>query len=571
MSNAEATPSAKELLQERSRETLVEGLLGVLASMDTEQSAQFVADLLLALGADRDHLAQRLTKLLSTQFGSQSEKATAAQVELFAKVLQDADSPTTDDGDSSNTPVSELIEQTQADIKAEAAALREKRKAERAKAKAEAKARRGDAAPATWPDHLPVHEHYQPVPDDLACCDDCGQDRKVLRYETSWRIEYLTSAEVHVEHAPVLACPSHHGGPVSLPVTPKPVDSGRMGFSLAARILWLRATHNLPVRRIVEMLQADGVPVTESMVHTLLTTTGERTQPVVEAIQAEVQQSKLVNIDDTFTDVYEGKGSGKRKRRRARVWLALGDEVFAYYFATKTWSADEAEKALGSITGVLQGDGYKGFPGYAATHGIKLAGCMAHLRRKFHGALKASDSRAGLPMALIDGMYKVEELAKLRALDADGILALRQERSLPMMSQLLRWARDIQDSIVTGSPLGEAYTYLLNQFGPLQVFLSDGNVSIDNNAAERGLRRHTIGRKLWLFFRDQTKLEHLANILSVVTTARLHGADELAYLTWLLERLATRQWSAIAARQLLPAAWLAMQEKAEKNLGAQTG
>ena len=86
-------------------------------------------------------------------------------------------------------------------------------------------------------------------------------------------------------------------------------------------------------------------------------------------------------------------------------------------------------------------------------------------------------------------------------------------------------------------------------------------MSIDNNAAERGLRRHTIGRKLWLFFRGQTKLEHLARLMSVVTTARLHGADELAYLRWVLEQLAHREWSAASARQLLPSAWLAMREQ----------
>jgi hypothetical protein len=49
--------------------------------------------------------------------------------------------------------------------------------------------------------------------------------------------------------------------------------------------------------------------------------------------------------------------------------------------------------------------------------------------------------------------------------------------------------------------------------------------------------------------------------MSVVSTARLHGVDELAYLTWVLEQVARRTWSAQAATKLLPGAWAAMQEK----------
>jgi len=69
------------------------------------------------------------------------------------------------------------------------------------------------------------------------------------------------------------------------------------------------------------------------------------------------------------------------------------------------WSIGAAIKHLGAITGVLQGDGYRGYPGYAKKNGLALAGCMAHLRRKLLVALKAKAPRAALPVALIQGMY----------------------------------------------------------------------------------------------------------------------------------------------------------------------
>ena len=573
----EPSKVAIQLIKERSRDTLVEGLGTALTDLDHDEAVSFLADLILAMGADRDYLKARLVALLATKFGRRSEKSSAEQLNLFAEALRivegdaSSSSDSTDESAGEPTPdpaavAAELIEQTKTEMTALAAERRAQRKAAREAQRAARQLEKDDKTgkPVPWPTHLPIQENTLELPEDKRICDDCGKERNIIGYETSWRLEHTTKTEVVVIHIPVAACPSHHGGPVTLPVPPKPVDGGRLGFSLAARLLWLRTTHSLPVRRITEMLGADKVPVSESIIHTLICTTGERAKPLVEAIQAEVQQATLVNLDDTPTDVHEGHR--KRKRRTARVWLALGDERFAYFFATKTWKAKEAEEALGIITGVLQGDGYKGFPKYTRRHDLVLAGCMAHLRRKVQVSFKARDPRATLPMALIQGLYSVEKLARMQELDADGRLTLRQERSVPIMKALIVWAKKVEPTIETSSPLGKAWTYLSNQLEPLQAYLSNGNISIDNNAAERGLRRHTIGRKLWLFFRGQAKLEHITRIMSIVTTARLHGVNELAYLTWVLEQLARRTWSPVAARELLPAAWLAMQEQQAKEI-----
>jgi len=578
MSGTEPSKVAIQLIKERSRDALVEGLDTTLTGMKHDEAVAFLADLILAMGADRDHLKARLASLLATKFGRSSEKSSTDQLDLFAEALRivEGDTPSdepSDEGTDEPEPdptvaAAQLIEQTNAEVSALVAQQRQQRKAEReARRAARELARAQGEGDATWPTHLPIRQVYLELPEAQRICGDtdCELERKILRHETSWRLEYTTTTEVVVTYLPVAACPSHHGGPVTVPVPPKPVDKGRIGFSLAAQLLWLRITHNLPVRRIAEMMQAEGVPVTEQMIHTLICTTGERAKPLAAAILGEVQRATLVNLDDTPTDVHEGHR--KRKRRKARVWIALGDELFAYYFATKTWKAKEAEDALGTITGTLQGDGYKGFPKYAQRHDLTLAGCMAHLRRKLRKAVEAHDPRATLALALVNGMYRVEELARLQGLDAEGRLALRQERSAPIMKALIAWAEDVQPTIETGSPMGKAWTYLSNQLEPLQAYLSDGHVSIDNNAAERGLRRHTIGRKLWLFFRGQAKLEHVARLMSIATTARLHGVDELAYLTWVLEQLARRTWSDDAASQLLPDAWLALQNKPVEKVG----
>ena len=579
MPAAQSTQATVELLQERSRDALIQRLAAAVDGLEHDELLSFVADLILTLGADRDQLKERLIRLVTSRYGHSSEKSSAEQLQLFDRILRavqgsedtenaegdESSSPDEESGPSPSEAAAAVIAQTNADIEAAKAERRQRQKEEREARRRARELERSDGSESVpWPEHLPVEHVYVDVPEGLA-----SGEHEVIRHETSWRLEYETKIKVVVTHIPVLARRDHVGAAISLPVPPKPVDKGRLGFSLAARILWLRTVHNLPVRRIEEMLNAEGAPVSESVIHTLITTTGERMKPLVEALRRRVQAADLVNLDDTWTDVHEGHR--KRKRRRARVWLALGDEKFAFFFATKSWKVEEAEEALGPIRGVLQGDGYRGFPRYADKHDVDLAGCMAHLRRKLRVAMNARDPRATEAMALVQGLYRVEELARLRLLDADQRLALRQERSVPIMRALVHWAEVVQPTIVKGSPLGKAWTYFSNQHDKLQVFLTNGTVSIDNNAAERGLRRVTIGRKLWLFFRGQAKLEHVTRLMSVVVTARLHGANELAYLTWVLEELARREWSPDAATRLLPDAWLAMQQEEAQEIGAGEG
>jgi transposase len=585
MSAAPASTVAIELLKERSRDALVERLGTVLQEMSSDQAVAFLADLLLTMGADRDYLKQRLIDLTASRFGRSSEQSSADQLQLFAAALRQAcgqsrpepePKPEAEtEAETEAKPVTpsaaELIAQTNQEIETEKAAQKA-RAAQARNARREAMrldAEKNGGEQANWPAHLPHEEVTHPVPPEHCTCPDCGQRREIIGYNKSWRLEIRTQSVVVVELTPIVACKSHHGAPQSAPVSPKPVDKGHLGFSAASRLLFLRLTHNLPVARIAEMMQADGVPVSEDMIHTLIRVSGERAKPLVEAIQKQIQKARLVNIDDTHTDVHEGEK--ERVRRRARVWLALGDEKFAYFFATRSWRASEAQQALGPLSGVLQGDGYAGFPRLAAAQGNTLAGCMSHLRRKLRKAVLAHDPRATLALALVNGMYRVDELAKRRGLGPDDLLRLRQERSVPMMAALLQWARDVAPTIETKGPLGQAWTYLKNQQEPLQVFLTDPTVTIDNNAAERGLRRITIGRKLWLFFRDQDKLEHVARLMSLVTTARLHGVNELAYLQWVLEQLARREWSADAATALLPDAWKAMREQQGQDLGTTNG
>jgi hypothetical protein len=78
----------------------------------------------------------------------------------------------------------------------------------------------------------------------------------------------------------------------------------------------------------------------------------------------------------------------------------------------------------------------------------------------------------------------------------------------------------------------------LSRWRSLCRFLGDGNIEIDNNAAERAIRPIALGRKNWLFTGSDKGGERAAAILSLIETAKLNGRDPEAYLREALTRIA---------------------------------
>jgi hypothetical protein len=92
----------------------------------------------------------------------------------------------------------------------------------------------------------------------------------------------------------------------------------------------------------------------------------------------------------------------------------------------------------------------------------------------------------------------------------------------------------------------KAIDYSLSNWRALTHYLVDGDVPIDNNAAENAIRPLAIGRKNWLFVGSQQAGERAAVMLSLIESAKLNGHDPWAYLKDVFERLPTlknRAWT----------------------------
>jgi glutathione S-transferase len=95
---------------------------------------------------------------------------------------------------------------------------------------------------------------------------------------------------------------------------------------------------------------------------------------------------------------------------------------------------------------------------------------------------------------LIARVYGVEARAKKLSLSSEQMFGLRQRISARVMGKLHRYLLELQPEVLPKSPAGAAVRYALNQWEALTRFLKDGELEIDNGAAERANRDIAIGR-----------------------------------------------------------------------------
>ena len=79
--------------------------------------------------------------------------------------------------------------------------------------------------------------------------------------------------------------------------------------------------------------------------------------------------------------------------------------------------------------------------------------------------------------------------------------------------------------------------YALGQWPKLTVFLTHGEVPLDNNRCENAIRPFVVGRKGWLFSDTVKGAVASANLYSLVETAKANGIEPHAYLSHLFSEL----------------------------------
>jgi hypothetical protein len=266
--------------------------------------------------------------------------------------------------------------------------------------------------------------------------------------------------------------------------------------------------------------------------------------------------SGVINTDDTpVTLLTPGKDKGSRQ---ARFWIYRSSQSGALYDAfafTDSRSRAGPDDFLKEFRGTICGDCYSGYVNIEqVTAGrISFSACNAHARRYVFNAREQDPELSSKALAVYRALYDIEERGS--RLDPTARLLLRRRESVPLMRRLeLLLESPSAQRLLPKSKLAAAVGYLRNNWEAFKRFLSDGRLPIDNNDAERNLRRIAVGRKNWMFVGSRDGGDRTAVILTVIASAHRHDLDVWVYLRDILKRLAAGETDLDA---LLPDVWKA--------------
>ena len=406
------------------------------------------------------------------------------------------------------------------------------------------------------PDHLPRIEIEHDLADDEKPCPCCGEVRHRIGQEVSEQLEYLPSSFKvlrHVRHT--YACKRCETTAIDPHIAtavrpPQPIDKGLAGPGLLAYVITSKLGDHLPLYRLEQIFERQDVSIARSTMCAWLQAAAELVGPLVLLMADRVRRSRVIHTDETVVPV-QAPGTGRC--RKGRIWTYIGDPLNPYIVYDYTPDRTRAGPSswLADYQGYLQADAYGGFDGIYQKGDVTEVACWAHARRKFFDA-KATDSKRSAQMLVLVGeLYDVERQAK--ALDESARLDLRQRASVPVLERIKAWLDAEGQVVLPRGPMAGAIGYALNQWDALSIYATRGFLAIDNNAAERALKRVAIGRKNWLFAGNDRAGQTAAMLYTLIASAERHGIDPQRYLTSMLAKIATTPVGELD--QFLPDVW----------------
>jgi transposase len=334
------------------------------------------------------------------------------------------------------------------------------------------------------------------------------------------------------------------------------IPGGSFGFGIAAEVLFNKFDLHIPLYRQQDPFAQLGWAPSRSTLGQIIGHSARLLRPLAMLLKRRILASDVVNTDDTpVTLLTPGEAKGSRQ---ARFWIYRSRQAGAWYdtFAfTDNRSRAGPDEFLQDFQGTICGDCYSGYVNIEDVTGgrIVFSACNAHARRYVFNAREQHPELSSQILAIYRALYDIEERGS--RLDATSRLLLRRRESVPLMRRLaLLLESPSARGLLPKSKLAAAIGYLRNNWEALTRFLSDGRLPIDNNDAERDLRRIAVGRKNWLFVGSREGGDRAAVILTVIASAHRHDLDVWAYLRDVLQRLAQGEDD---LEQLLPDVWKA--------------
>ena len=404
---------------------------------------------------------------------------------------------------------------------------------------------------------LPTEQIIHELPEHERICLECGNDIHACGHEVLRReIEVIPAQVKAVEHVQtVYSCRTCEQSAVDNPVpmvkskVPAPVipGSGVASPSLLSYIICNKYVLALPLYRQEQEFERLGLTISrQTMANWIIYVAAHWLKPIFELLRTELLLNDILHADETTVQVI--KEDGRTAKQESYMWLyrtatdVSRPAVLFEYQPTR--SSSHPIRFLADYKGYLHVDGYQGYKKLEAP-GVTIVECWAHMRRKFHDALKAlekadrANSPANVGYEFCNRLFELERKYNEDGLTPEQRHGRRVLESRPIALEFFEWAmsQSAKSTTLAKSAFGKAVGYAVNQQKWLMNIYLDGRLAISNNLAETSIRPFAIGRNNWLFSYSANGAASSAIVYSIVETAKANDLVPFLYFKYLLENL----------------------------------
>ena len=360
-------------------------------------------------------------------------------------------------------------------------------------AKGYGRKRREGLATEEIPHDLPVEEQRCPFCGAVFLVFPGTEDSE----EIHWEVRLVRRVHKRTRYQPTCDCPGVPGIVIA-PVPPKLIPKGMFSRGFWVHLLLEKYLFQRPLYRIRQVLELEGLSVSQGTLTGGLQRIGVLLQPLYTRILERSRAAKHWQMDETRWLVFverEGKAG-----HQWWLWVVVTEDTCSYLLDPSR-SSEVPRNHLGEqAEGILNVDRYSAYKKVAELlkGKLRLAFCWGHVRRDY---VRIRDTRQKLRpwaegwVSRINDLFRQND-RRLQVCKSDpeafGVEDRELRRQLACMAQLRD--KELADENLH-KVKRKALTSLREHWDGLYLFVDHPEIPMDNNESERRLRNPVVGRK----------------------------------------------------------------------------
>jgi len=322
---------------------------------------------------------------------------------------------------------------------------------------------------------------------------------------------------------------------------PPNVGTDKYDTTAVAMIALLKYGTGVPFNRMERLEGQMGLPLPAATQWELMEPAAGSLEPILNELIRQAAQGSVVHNDDTSMRILKlvrSTDDGRTGTFTSGIVSIWREWRIALYFTG--WKhagenlADVLKQRAAELNAPIQMcDALSRNTPKLTGVEILLANCLVHGRRQFVDVAANFPEECRYVLETLGAVYGFDAEAKQNSLTLEERLEFHQTNSAPLLDELHKWmaAQFAEHRTEPNSGLGKAISYLQRHWTKLTLFLRQPGAPLDNNIAERALKKAILHRKNALFYKTMNGARVGDLFMSLIHTCELNKVNPFDYLT----------------------------------------